>query len=134
MCPPRARKMSGDALTTQASIMSKLALEIVEIDHEGIGRAAGQRQEKVGAIESGNLGRNLLGDYPPVIPIDGRRETHFSAKPFGFVSHDGQHFVGHVDGYGCHGVAPAQLVDEAPILARPNIPSPRQAVLLLGCG
>ena len=114
--------------------MSKLTLEIVEIDHEGIGRAAGQRQEKVGTIESGNLGRNLLGNYAPVIPIDGRGEPHLPAKPFWFVSHDGQHFVGHVDGYGCHGMAPAKLVDDEPILARPNIPPPRRAVLLLVCG
>jgi len=84
--------------------MAQLTLKVIKVDHEGIGRVAGQGQKKVRPVKACNLGGNLLGDCATVLPVDGCSQPHLPAKTSRLIVHDREHFVRHLYGYGCHGM------------------------------
>lgn len=70
--------MIGDAFATAGSATPELSLQILFVHRENIDAFSRKRRQKICPIESGNLGRLLLGDLTTLVPVDRRGESHLS--------------------------------------------------------
>src|SRR5215831_12278913 len=78
--PALASRIKGEALTAGRSVTLKLPFQISEVDYKGILLFPIQCSKEIGSVESGDLGRPLLGNLTALVPMYCSSKPHLSRE------------------------------------------------------